>query len=259
MDDILVTGGSGTLGRTTVARLRASGHPIRILSRSAAAESVGGHVGRGDLVQGDLVTGDGLAAALNGMGTVIHLATTNGKGDVKATENLVAEAERAGVRHLIVMSIVGIDEIPLGYYRAKLEVESIARESSVPHTILRSTQFHAFVEKIFAAQRWLPVVFAPTFSIQPIAVEDVAIRLTELAEGDAAGRVPDIGGPTRYTAKQLAQLWSAAAGVHRAIWPLSLPGATFAGFKAGHNLVSGDPWGTTSFESHLASRYGATG
>jgi uncharacterized protein YbjT (DUF2867 family) len=258
MDDILVTGGSGTLGRATVARLRASGHPLRILSRSGTSESVGGHVARGDLVKADLVTGEGVSAALEGIGTVIHLATTNGKGDETAAENLVTAAERAGVAHLIVMSIVGIDEIPLGYYRHKLVVESIARESSVPHTILRSTQFHSFIERLFTAQRWSPAVFAPTFSAQPIAVEDVAVRLTELVEGDAAGRVPDIGGPHQRTLKELAQLWAKAAGVQRPIWPLTVPGATFAGFKAGHNLVPGEPWGSTTFESHLASRYGVS-
>lgn len=257
MDDILVTGGSGNLGRATVARLRASGHDLRILSRSGATDAVGGHVDRGDLVQGDLVSGEGLPEALTGVRRVIHLATTGaGKHDVVATENLVAEAERAGVEHIIVMSIVGIDEIPLGYYQHKLGVESAVKDSPVPHTILRSTQFHSFVERIFSAQRWSPVVFAPAFSLQPIAVEDVAVRLTELVEGDAAGRVPDIGGPEQRTAKDLARLWSAAAKVRRPIASLTLPGATFAGFAAGHNLVPGPPYGTTTFESDLASRYG---
>jgi uncharacterized protein YbjT (DUF2867 family) len=258
MDSILVTGGSGTLGRPTIARLRASGHPLRILSRSGASDSVGGHVERGDLVKADLVTGEGVTAALEGVGTVIHLATTGGKGDETAAQNLVAAAERASVGHLVVMSIVGIDEIPFAYYRHKLVVESIARESSVPHTILRSTQFHPFIERLFTVQRWSPVVFAPTFSAQPIAVEDVAVRLTELAEGDAAGRVPDIGGPHQRTLKELAQMWATAANARRAIWPLTLPGSTFSGFKAGHNLVPGEPWGTISFESYLASRYGGS-
>ncbi|PRY68318.1 uncharacterized protein YbjT (DUF2867 family) [Glaciihabitans tibetensis] len=307
MAEILVTGGTGNLGRPTVARLRARGHIVRILTRGEGTPADGGHPGegqpagvaesaeadgsraadthpdrahpdrthperthpdrtfsdrahlaRGHLVHGDLVSGHGVAAAVDGVDTVIHLATTNGKRDVAATQHLIAACEKAAVRHLIVISIVGVDEIPLGYYRAKLQIESLVGQSTVPHTIVRVTQFHSFVARLFAFQRWSPVVFAPTFSFQPISVDDVAVRLTELAEGDAAGRVSDIGGPEQRTARNLARAWAKAASIKRPIWPLTLPGATFAGYATGHNLVPGPPYGTTTFENYLATRYDGT-
>jgi uncharacterized protein YbjT (DUF2867 family) len=249
MATVLVTGGTGTLGVPTVAALRRAGHTVRVLSRRGGAGAV----------SGDLVTGAGIARAMDGIDTVVHLATTNGKNDVPATTTLESACARSGVRHLVVMSIVGVDEIPLGYYRLKLEVESIAEQSSVAHTILRATQFHSLVEKVFTMQGVLPVRFAPSFSIQPIAVEDVAVRLTDIVGMDAAGRVPDIGGPEQRTAADLARAWSAAAGSTRPIWPLRLPGRTFSGFAGGHNLVPGPPYGTLTFEDYLQTRYPLAG
>jgi uncharacterized protein YbjT (DUF2867 family) len=294
MAEILVTGGTGSLGRPTVARLRAGGHTVRILTRGPGtpADNVHGgeaqtaealadalrvdgathdaeqsdhtfpdltHLARGHLVHGDLVANDGIDKAVDGVEIVIHLATTGSKRDVVATQTVVDAAERAGVRHFILVSIVGIDEIPLGFYQAKLEVESVVRSSSVPHTILRATQFHSFVVGLFTAQRWSPVIFAPRFSFQPISVDDVAARLVELAEGDAVGRVPDIGGPEQRTARSLARAWARIAEVKRPIMPVSLPGVTFAGFSAGYNLVPGPPFGTSTFESYLTTRYDGSG
>jgi uncharacterized protein YbjT (DUF2867 family) len=292
--EILVTGGTGSLGRPTVARLRADGHVVRILTRgpgtpadnvqagearpaSALADAlrVDGatpdadqsdrtfpdltHLARGHLVHGDLVANNGIDAAVEGVDTVIHLATTGGRRDVVAAQTLINAAERAGVRHLLLISIVGIDEIPLGYYQSKLEVESLVRQSTVPHTILRATQFHSFIAQLFIAQRWSPVLFVPRFSFQPIAVDDVATRLVELVEGDAAGRVPDIGGPEQRTARSLARAWARLAEVKKPIMPVSLPGATYAGFAAGYNLVAGEPYGTTTFENYLTTRYDGSG
>ena len=241
---ILVTGATGTLGTATVARLRAAGHDVRALSR---------RTGPG-LVTGDLLSGDGLAAALDGVGTVVHLAT--GRDDVRATGNLLEAARVAGVEHLVLISIVGIDGIPLGYYRQKLEVERLVTGSGVAHTVLRATQFHTFVERLFTAQRWLPAVLAPAFALQPIAVEEVADRLVELAGASPAGRVPDIGGPVRASGPELAAAWARARGVRRPILPLRLPGATFAGYRAGHQLVDGPAYGAVTFEEHLAARVG---
>jgi uncharacterized protein YbjT (DUF2867 family) len=269
MSTVLVTGGTGHLGVPTVAALDAAGHTVRVLSRGGAVQRrsevvTSGDVGRGDLlpavvVPGDLVTGAGIAKAIADVDIVIHLATTGGTDDVPAAQTLMAACKRAGVRHLIVISIVGIDEIPLAYYRLKLEIESLAEIATVPHTILRATQFHSFVERLFSAQGLLPVRFAPSFSFQPIAVEDVAVRLTELAGMNAAGRVPDIGGPEQRTAHDLAQAWSTAAGSVRPIWPLRLPGRTFNGFAAGHNLVPGRPYGVRTFEEYLELHHPVAG
>ncbi|HEY5319724.1 MAG TPA: SDR family oxidoreductase [Galbitalea sp.] len=242
MTTILVTGATGTLGKPTVAGLRAAGYEVRALSRKTGA----------DLVTGDLVSGAGIPEAIRGVDTVLHLST--GKGDIRATETLLAAATAAKVAHLVVISIVGIDGIRLQYYKDKVVIERLVAESSVPYTILRATQFHSFVVGIFAAQRFSPILFAPSFSMQPIAVEEVAARLIELAGSDAAGRVLDIGGPAQRTLRDLGGAWARASHSRRPIWPLSIPGRMFAGFASGVGMVPGTPFGTGTFEEYLAAR-----
>ncbi|MCU1443081.1 MAG: NAD-dependent epimerase/dehydratase family protein [Cryobacterium sp.] len=243
MASILVTGGTGKLGTPTVAQLRKAGHDVRVLSR---------RTGPG-LTTGNLVTGEGLSQALDGVHTVVHLAT--GRKDVQAAGTLLAQCKAAGIGHIVYMSIVGVERIPLGYYRGKLAIERLVAQSGLPHTILRATQFHNLVDGMFTAQRFSPVLLAPKFALQPIDTADVAARLTELCGSDAAGRVADIGGPQRRTARDLAAAWSKFAHSRRPIWPLWLPGKTFAGYAAGHNLVPGEPYGKRTFEEYLADRY----
>jgi uncharacterized protein YbjT (DUF2867 family) len=240
MTTILVTGGTGTLGTPTVAALRAAGHDVRVLSRKTGP----------GLTTGDLLTGAGVSAALGGVDTVLHLAT--GRRDVDAARTLLAEARQAGIRHLVYISIVGVDAIPLGYYRQKLQVEALVAGSGLPHTILRATQFHNLVAALFRAQRFSPVLLAPAFSVQPIEVREVAARLVEIAGADAAGRVPDIGGPERRSGRDLARIWLNATGSRRLVAPARLPGKTFAALQAGHNLVPGVPYGRRTFEEFLA-------
>jgi uncharacterized protein YbjT (DUF2867 family) len=243
MTPVLVTGATGTLGVPTVSLLRAAGHEVRALSR---------RTGPG-LVTGDLVTGAGLRAAVDGVRTVLHLAT--GRKDVVAAQNLVTAAGAAGVAHLVVISIVGVDRIPLGYYRQRVAIEELVAASGVPFTILRATQFHSFVEGFFTGQRFSPVLFVPTLSVQPIAVEEVAARLVQVAGAEPAGRVPDIGGPVARPLREFGQAWRRAAGVRRPVVPVTLPGRTFRALAAGHGLVPGPAFGRTTFEEHLAGRY----
>ncbi|MFF0268512.1 SDR family oxidoreductase [Kribbella sp. NPDC004536] len=236
MSSILVTGGTGTLGRPTVARLQ--GHDVRVLSRKPGPNRV----------VGDLTTGQGLD--LGGVDVVVHLATSQGKRDVVQTRNLLAAA--TGVRHLIVMSIAGIDRIPLPYYRYKLEAERLVAASGVPYTILRATQFHDLVDMVLSAQRLLPVVVAPAVTLQPIAVDEVADRLAELVEQSPVnGRVPDIGGPERRSVVEFARLWKNARGVRRPVVPVRLPGRTFRGFAAGDATVDGAAYGKVTFAEYL--------
>lgn len=240
---ILVTGGTGTLGRAVVRALTARGDEVRVLSRSGAAGTM----------HGDLATGDGLESALDGVGAVLHLATTL-HDDTEITRRLVEAAERAGGPRLLFQSIVGIDRIPLGYYHGKLAAERVITESRLPWTILRATQFHDLVATYFRLQRFSPVVLAPAFPIQPIAVDDVARRWVELLDADATGMAPDIGGPETRTGRDLARAFLAARGSRRPTLGLRLPGRTFAAYASGANLVPGEPFGRITFEEFLASR-----
>jgi uncharacterized protein YbjT (DUF2867 family) len=142
------------------------------------------------------------------------------------------------------------------YYREKAECERMIVAAPVPHTILRATQFHDFVATIFAAQKYSPVLFVPSISVQPIAVAEVGARLIELVDGAPVGRVDDIGGPELLTGRELATSWREATGSRRSIWPLRLPGKTFKAIASGHNLVPGEPYGRATFAEFLAERFG---
>jgi uncharacterized protein YbjT (DUF2867 family) len=241
MTPILVTGGTGTLGRAVVAALSGpepSGAGVRVLSRRP---------GPGRVV-GDLVTGQGLEAALDGAHTVLHLATTlRGGRDVIATRNLVAAA--GDVRHLVFVSIVGIDRIPIGYYRGKLAAERLV--AGVPHTILRATQFHDLVRALLGGAARLPVLPVPAIRAQPVDVRDVAARLVELAGDEPRGRAPDFGGPEIRPLRELAAEYLAATHRRRPLVPVRLPGRAFRGYRDGANLVPGNAAGTITFARFL--------
>jgi uncharacterized protein YbjT (DUF2867 family) len=224
-----------------VQKLRERGHEVRALSRR-----------HGDgLTTGNLLTGAGIAAAVEGVDTVVHLST--GRRDVDAAHNLIEASRDSGVGKLVVISIVGIDDIPYDYYRQKLAIEKLTTYSRIPFTILRATQFHGFVVGLLAAQRISPVIFAPTFSLQPVEVAEVATRMADLAEQDAAGRVPDIGGPEALTVRELATIWAGAVGSRRKIVDLRLPGKMMAGFSSGASLVPGVPYGKRTFAEFVGA------
>ncbi|QVQ52825.1 NAD(P)H-binding protein [Spiractinospora alimapuensis] len=250
MESVLVTGGTGTLGREVVRRLAEGPHEVRVLTRRAEP---GGREPFRRMV-GDLSSGTGLTAAVDGAHTIVHCATTNGRGDVAATRRLVDEAGRDGARpHVVYVSIVGVDRIRLPYYQAKLAAERVIVESGVPWTILRATQFHDLLASIFAWQRLSPVtVSVRNFRFQPIDNRDVAARLAELVAAGPAGRAPDIGGPKVVGMDELARTYNAARGRRRPVVPLPLFGTVAAQFAAGHNLAPGNAFGTVTFQRFLA-------
>ena len=221
---ILITGGTGRLGRHVVAALRARTADLRILSRRSGD----------DHVVADLATGDGLTAALDGVDTVVHLATSRSK-DIEQTRRLLDAMAGTGA-HLIFISIVGVDRIPYGYYRDKVASETAIERSGVPFTIIRVAQFHGFVHEVLEAQRRLPVTMVLPVSAQTIHMPEVAERLVEIVDAGPSGRVADLGGPEQLTLREYARQWQAARGVRRPIWALHLPGKTMAAFTAGHHM-----------------------
>ena len=235
---ILVTGGTGTLGRPTVALLQNAGQAVRVLSRKPGA-------GR---VIGDLDTGAGLAEALDGVRTVLHLAMGWTK-EAEQTKRLALAARAAGVEHLLYISIVGIDRNQaFPYYRAKLESEQAIRASGVPFTILRATQFHDFVANLVKGQLGGPIAFLPPMTLQPIAVDEVAARIAELAPGGPQGRVDDIAGPEQRTLKELASIWYAAHGrPTKRILSVPIPGRAFRNYREGTQLGTLPGYGRQSF------------
>lgn len=239
---ILVTGGTGTLGRPTVELLRRAGRDVRILSRTA---------GDGRAL-GDLTTGSGLDAALEGVDILLHLATSASSKDVAQATMLMDAAAQAGVTHVIFISIVGVDAVPYSYYRAKLESERVIERSGIPFTILRATQFHSFVAMIPRAQQRLPVIFSLDAPDQPIAVEEVAARLVELVDAGPSGRVADIGGPEQLTLRSAIGMWQRAAGTRKPVWTLRLGGKTMRALRAGRHMPGLPGYGTGTFAEYAA-------
>ena len=239
---ILVTGGTGTLGRPTVELLRAAGHDVRILSRTA---------GQGRAV-GDVTTGEGLTAAFAGIDTVLHLATSTGSKDPLQTQNVVDASRAAGVTHLIYISIVGVDVVPYSYYRAKLASEKVIEESGIPFTILRASQFHAFLRLFIDLQKKMPMIVAIDAPDQPIAVEEVAARLAELVEAGPSGHVADIAGPEQLQLKDAIATWQRHAGTRKPVWTMPLFGRTISAFREGHHMTGLPGYGTETFETYAA-------
>jgi uncharacterized protein YbjT (DUF2867 family) len=255
---ILVTGGTGTLGRLVVPRLRDAGCDVRVLSRRHREREPGV-----ELVTGDLATGEGIDAAVAGIDTIIHCAGST-KGDDDKARQLVRAALRAGARHLVHVSVVGADRVPLGsavdramfgYFGSKLAAERVVAGSGLPWTTLRSTQFHDLILLAVGQLAKLPVVPVPAgFRFQPVDPDEVAARLVDLAAGTPSGLVPDIAGPRVYELAELVRGYLAATGRHRPILPVRLPGQAARALRSGANLSPGRAVGHRTWEEFLATR-----
>ncbi|MBB4935510.1 uncharacterized protein YbjT (DUF2867 family) [Lipingzhangella halophila] len=250
MATTLVTGGSGTLGRHVVERLIDADEETRVLSRRSAPVWPNG----AEWFTGDLTSGHRVRQAVQDCTTVIHCASDPWERtrDVTQAGNLLSEAGRAGVEHVIFVSIVGCDRIPSSYNQTKAAVEGLFEESGLGHTILRATQFHELLEWVLDAASRSPVVPVPAKTyLQPIAAADVAERLVEFVKGPPQGRVPDIGGPEVRTARDLANLYLAARHVRARATSIPLPGALGSALRSGMLLAPDHREGHQTWESYL--------
>ncbi|MFZ4270388.1 SDR family oxidoreductase [Streptomyces arboris] len=248
MTTILVTGATGTLGRQVAERLRTEGADVRGLSRRSPSYAV------------DLRDGKGLDAAVDGVDTIVHCASSPRGGDDRAAGYLIDAARRAGVPHLVYISIVGVDRVPLGYYTLKRRVERMIEDSGLGATIQRATQFHDLVLSVVSGAAKLPVLPVPAgVSVQPVDSGEVADRLAALALGAPAGRVPDLGGPEVREFSGLAGAYLRATGRRRRVVPVRLAGKAYAGFRGGGHLSPEHAVGTVTFEEFLARRHRRAG
>jgi uncharacterized protein YbjT (DUF2867 family) len=219
---VLVTGGTGRLGRSVVARLVDAGLEVRVLARRQRDTHP-----QVTFFTGDLRRGEGIDPAVRGAGVIIHCATST-KGDAEATSNLVTTAARAGSPHFVQPSIVGIDAMAAwGYVKAKLEVERIVENSDLPWTILRVTQFYNYCFDNSRKLARFPLV-APVpggFRVQPVDSREVAARLVDLALGAPAGRAPDMSGPEVSSWEDLFRSYLAATHQRKWVVPMPVPGS----------------------------------
>lgn len=261
MTRILVTGGTGTLGRPVVSGLLRAGTDVRVLSREQppVEEAVDGV----EYMTGDIAAGERIGSATAGAEVVVHLAGSAKGDDVKARH--VAEAvSRARPRHLVFMSVVGADRIPIrsaidraafGYFGAKRAAEELMRSAGVPWTILRATQFHQLTYKTIEQLSRMPVILVPSRTrFQPIDAEEVAERMTEVALGEPSGFVPEMGGPRAYGMDELVRSYLEASGKHRPIVRMRVPGDAAEAIREGANLNLERAVGRRSWEEFLAEK-----
>ncbi|HEU4425414.1 MAG TPA: NAD(P)H-binding protein [Pilimelia sp.] len=257
---ILLTGGTGTLGRHIVPLLRDAGRKVRVLSRRGHEPADGI-----EFVIGDLATGEGIDAAVTGVETILHCAG-DARGDEDKARNLVRAASGAGVQHLVNISVVGAERIPVvsradramfGYFASQWAAERVVADSGLPWTTLRATQFHDLVLMVARAMAKLPVIPVPAgFRCQPVDAGEVATRLVELALGRPSGLVADIAGPRVYGMDELVRSYLRAHGKRRLLMPVRLPGKAARAFRAGANLAPESAVGHRTWEEFLTERSG---
>ncbi|MER7200215.1 NAD(P)H-binding protein, partial [Streptomyces sp. NPDC000188] len=203
--------------------------------------------------------GPGLDEAVAGVDAIVHCASTPRGGDEKAARHLIEATRRAGVPHLLYISIVGVDRVPLGYYKSKHAVEKLVEESGLGWTVLRTTQFHDLVFQGLQTLARLPVMLLPAgVADQPVEVAEVADRLVGLATGAPAGRVADMGGPEVRTAPDLARAYLRASRRRRPVVEVRLAGKAYKGMRDGGHLTPERAVGKGTFEEFLARRFPAS-
>lgn len=243
---VVVVGGSGLIGKKLVPLLRGRGHEAVAASPSSGVNAV---------------TGEGLAAALAGADVVVDVANAPAWGDAEvlafftaSTRNLLAAEAAAGVRHHVALSIVGADRIPdSGYMRAKVAQEALITAGPVPYTVVRAAQFFEFLATIAQGGGAGDTLRLPAAPMQPLAADDVAAALADVALAPPANAVLDLAGPEKQSVADFVRRALAAAGDPRAV--VADPQARYFGAALdAHGLAPAGAarLGPTRFEDWLA-------
>ena len=258
MEPILVTGGTGTLGQHVVRQLREGGREVRVLTRKTDQSQAGVQ-----FLTGDLVSGNGVDAAVEGVASIIHCAG-GPKFEEAATRNLIRAAASSGSPHIVYISIVGVDRIPVksavdrmmfGYYEMKRRTEELVAESGLPWSTLRATQFHDLVFSLIRSLVKSPLVpTAAGVGFQPVAADEVATRLVEMAARSPSRVISEMGGPRTYGMAEMIHAYLQRSGQRRILFPFWIPGEAARAFRSGANLAPLHAVGRKTWESYLNER-----
>ncbi len=245
-----MAGGTGTVGAHVVDVLRERGHEPVVLARSTGV---------------DLVTGDGVTGALEGVDAVIDVVSKlTQKAQVAidffgaTTRNLLDAATAAGVKHYVLLGIVGSQKSTYGYYLGKMAQERLVHAGQVPWTEVRATQFHEFSQQIYGVARIGPIVLAPNGRVQPIAAREAAERLVELAVAEPSGLVAELAGPREESLSRMVRDAARATGKRSPVLGIPAPGPGGKAMRDGTLLP--DPalrppaqLGTQTFDEWIAA------
>ncbi len=247
---IAVAGGTGTVGKHVVDVVRERGHDPVVLTRSTGV---------------DLLTSDGLADVLAGVDTVIDVVSlfTQNENEARAffgttTRNLLGAEKAAGVKHHVLLGIVGSQKSKYGYYLGKMAQEELVHAGEIPWTEVRATQFHEFAEQIYGIARIGPIVLAPTGRVQPIAAREVAERLVDLAVGAPSGLVAELAGPREENLLRMVRAAARATGKRGPLLGVPAPGPGGRAMRDGTllpdpTLVPATQLGTQTFDEWIAA------
>src|SRR5215510_15361565 len=217
MTRVLVTGGTGVLGREVVSRLLAKGYTVRIMSRSPR----------------------------------------RAKTDVEMTRQLLDKAKAAGVGYFLYISIVGIDKTSFSYHKVKVACEKLARDSGIPYASLRLTQFYEFIDLLMHMFTRLPIGFVPMdWQSQPIDAGEAADQVVRVVAERPLGLLPDVAGPEVLTFKEMVREWQQERGSYKLVLPLPLPGELSAAARKGLLTAPNARVGKFTWAQWLDRRYG---
>ncbi len=252
---VMVTGGRGALGRLVVPRLLAAGHDVVVTSRRPEATApAGASVRRLDLRE---PVGPSTFAEID---AIVHAATDPArprKVDIDGTGRVLAAATEAGVGHLLYPSIVGVDDHPFPYYRGKVGAEQAIASGSVPWTIVRLTQFHEFLDRIFSTGPVVTVFRGLEFQVIDGGV--AADHLVALVAAGPQGRADDLGGPRSESMTSMADTWRAATGSRKPRLPVPAVGRIGRAFLSKQHHTPNAAVGTPTWDEWLAATYPPAG
>jgi uncharacterized protein YbjT (DUF2867 family) len=251
---LLITGGSGVLGKHLIHDAKVAGFDIRVLSRGRPPAVPERAV---TWVYGDLASGAGLREASADLDLVIHAASDFSRADVvdvEGTRRLLDATRSSGLKHFLYVSIVGVDHLPYSYFQHKFQAERLIESSGVPYTILRATQFHSFVNAMLKSLARVPLLMPlpARFKIQSVAAEEVAARVVQAIGSRPSNAVINFGGPEVLPLEAAATSWMLSRNIDRPIVRVPLPGRLARAFREARNTAPDGERGVMRWRQWLA-------
>lgn len=259
---LLVLGGSGLAGRAVCTEAISRGHRVRALARHDPAPALDAAV---EVVRGDTTTGAGLTEAVRGIEAVVDCTNIESLDRAKATafftgsvSQAAAAAMASGVRTYALLSVVGVDRVPLAYYEAKLRQEQtllgLTSGRGTRPLVVRTTQFHEFAQQMLARDGLGPFALVPAMRIRPVALTAVARHLVDVTESGSWVAAPELSGPDEEYLPDLVRRVARARGPRKVVVPLPLLGAAGRANRAGALLPDHPVVDAETFTDWLGDR-----
>lgn len=249
---ILITGSTGHLGSFLLKQLSNSDYKVKLTSRRKPDFS-----GNFEWVYSDLLTGDGLEEAVKDVEVIIHAATSPMKNtkmvEVSGLAKLLSKSQH--IKNFIYPSIVGIEDIPMKYYSYKYEAEELLKNSFIPYSIVRATQFHSFVENLFLNKPIIGRYIVPKgMKFQSVDTGEFADHLIGFIDKGPQGRADDFGGPEIHSIKEMAEQKIKINNETNKVISFPLTGKLYKSFLIGKNTNENRKQGKITFEEFLKNR-----